>query len=101
MQVQTGIASHRRRFGDWAGGFWLPECGYAPWLDPRLEEAGVRSSCAELTNLFGLPTYSEPEEFSDFDRTDSQPASPVSEEFSDFLQFVHRLRIGARVGHAT
>ena len=40
LQVQTGIASHRRRFGDWEGGFWLPECAHAPWLDPLLEEAG-------------------------------------------------------------
>ena len=54
LQVQTGIASHRRRFGEWAGGFWLPECAYAPWLEPLLEEAGVRSSCVELTNRFGL-----------------------------------------------
>ena len=54
LQVQTGIESHRRRFGEWAGGFWLPECAYAPWLDPLLEEAGVRSTCVELTNVFGL-----------------------------------------------
>ena len=54
LQVQTGIASHRRRFGEWAGGFWLPECAYAPWLDPLLEEAGVRSTCVELTDRFGL-----------------------------------------------
>jgi len=54
LQVQTGIASHRRRFGEWAGGFWLPECAYAPWLEPLLEEAGVRSTCVELTDRFGL-----------------------------------------------
>jgi 1,4-alpha-glucan branching enzyme len=54
VQVQSGIASRRRRFGDWAGGFWLPECAYGPWLDPLLEEAGVRQSCVELTGLFGL-----------------------------------------------
>jgi 1,4-alpha-glucan branching enzyme len=54
VQVQTGIASHRRRFGDWAGGFWLPECGYAPWLGPLLEEAGIRATCVELTGRFGL-----------------------------------------------
>ncbi len=53
LQVQTGIASHRRRFGDWSGGFWLPECAHAPWLDAVLEEAGVRSACVELTALFG------------------------------------------------
>jgi 1,4-alpha-glucan branching enzyme len=54
LQVQTGIASHRRRFGSWHGGFWLPECAHAPWLDPRLEQAGVRSTCVELTGPFGL-----------------------------------------------
>ena len=37
------------RFGDWHGGFWLPECAYAPWLDRLLEEAGVRATCVELT----------------------------------------------------
>ncbi len=54
LQLQTGIASHRRRFGDWSGGFWLPECAHAPWLNPLLEEAGVRATCVELTDRFGL-----------------------------------------------
>ena len=54
LQVQTGIASHRRRFGAWAGGFWLPECAHEPWLDEVLGEAGVRSTCVELTRRFGL-----------------------------------------------
>lgn len=54
LQTQTGIASHRRRFGAWHGGFWLPECAHAPWLDPLLEDVGVRSSCIELTGRFGL-----------------------------------------------
>jgi 1,4-alpha-glucan branching enzyme len=54
LQVQIGVASHRRRFGQHRGGFWLPECGYAPWLGPLLEEAGVRATCVELTELFGL-----------------------------------------------
>jgi 1,4-alpha-glucan branching enzyme len=54
LQVQTGIASHRRRAGAWAGGFWLPECAHAPWLDSLLEDAGVRATCVELTGLFGL-----------------------------------------------
>ena len=44
LQVQTGIASHRRRFGGWSGGFWLPECAHAEWLNPLLEEAGVRAA---------------------------------------------------------
>jgi 1,4-alpha-glucan branching enzyme len=54
LQIQTGIASHRRRFGEWGGGFWLPECAHEAWLDEVLEEAGVRSTCVELTNRFGL-----------------------------------------------
>jgi 1,4-alpha-glucan branching enzyme len=62
VQVQTGIASHRRRFGDWAGGFWLPECAHAPWLDQPLEEAGVRATCVELTGVYGLgsPRHLQP-----------------------------------------
>jgi len=54
LQVQTGVASHRRRFGGWQGGFWLPECAHAPWLDALLDHAGVRATCVELTGLFGL-----------------------------------------------
>jgi 1,4-alpha-glucan branching enzyme len=54
LQVQTAIASHRRRFGGWEGGFWLPECAHAAWLDELLEEAGVRHTCVELTARFGL-----------------------------------------------
>ncbi len=54
LQVHTGIAAYRRRFGDWAGGFWLPECAHAPWLHPLLEEAGVRATCVELTAVLGL-----------------------------------------------
>ncbi len=54
LQVRTGIASHRHRFGEWAGGLWLPECAHAPWLDPLLEDAGVRAACVELTDRFGL-----------------------------------------------
>jgi 1,4-alpha-glucan branching enzyme len=54
-QVQSGVDSHRARFGArWQGGFWLPECGHAPYLEPLLEEAGVRSTCVELTNRYGL-----------------------------------------------
>jgi 1,4-alpha-glucan branching enzyme len=54
-QVQVGVESHRARFGEgWRGGFWLPECGHAPHLEPILEEAGVRCYCVELTNRYGL-----------------------------------------------
>jgi 1,4-alpha-glucan branching enzyme len=62
LQLESGIASHRRRFLDWGGGLWLPECGYAPWLSEPMEEAGVASSCVELTGLFGLgdPRHLQP-----------------------------------------
>jgi 1,4-alpha-glucan branching enzyme len=54
-QVQTGVDSHRARFGgSWGGGFWLPECAHASYLEPLLEEAGVRATCVELTNRYGL-----------------------------------------------
>jgi len=55
LQVRAGIESHRRRFGGgWRGGFWLPECGFAPWLEPTLAEAGVAACCVELTASLGL-----------------------------------------------
>jgi 1,4-alpha-glucan branching enzyme len=62
LQVRTGIASHRRRFLEWEGGFWLPECGYAPWLDGAMEESGVATTCVELTGPFGLgdPRHLQP-----------------------------------------
>ncbi len=49
LQLRSGIASHRRRFGAWGGGFWLPECAYAPWLEGALHAEGVRASCLELS----------------------------------------------------
>jgi 1,4-alpha-glucan branching enzyme len=54
LQVRTGIAAHRARFGDgWRGGFWLPECAHAPWLHGLLEEAGVHAACVDLTDVLG------------------------------------------------
>jgi 1,4-alpha-glucan branching enzyme len=75
-QVEVGVEAHRARFGGesgqgegvrgeagrgdawrsetWRGGFWLPECAYARWLTPALADAGVRATCVELTNRFGL-----------------------------------------------
>jgi 1,4-alpha-glucan branching enzyme len=46
LQLETGIRSHRRRFG-WEGGFWLPECAYAPGLEWRLAEEGVSWFCVD------------------------------------------------------
>ena len=39
--------------GSWSGGFWLPECAHAAWLDELLEEAGVRATCVDLTDVLG------------------------------------------------
>ena len=46
LQLDAGVRSHRRRFG-WDGGFWLPECAYAPGLEWRLAEAGVSWFCTD------------------------------------------------------
>ncbi len=46
LQLDAGIRSHRRRFG-WDGGFWLPECAYAPGLEARLAEQDVGWFCVD------------------------------------------------------
>jgi 1,4-alpha-glucan branching enzyme len=46
LQLDAGIRSHRRRFG-WDGGFWLPECAYAPGMEHRLAEHGVEWFCVD------------------------------------------------------
>jgi 1,4-alpha-glucan branching enzyme len=53
LQLLAGIDAHRERFGSWGGGFWLPECAHAPWLDALLEESGVHACCVDLTDVFG------------------------------------------------
>ena len=54
LQLDTGVASHRRRFGDWGGGFWLPECAYEPGLEQRLAAHGVKAFCVDQTTALGL-----------------------------------------------
>jgi 1,4-alpha-glucan branching enzyme len=51
LQAQTGIDSHRLRFGHWSGGFWLPECAFTPGIDEQLAQAGVRSFCVDQTDV--------------------------------------------------
>ncbi len=60
LQVGSGIAAHRARLGEWRGGFWLPECAHAPWLDPLLEEAGVHATCVDLTDVLGADAHLRP-----------------------------------------
>lgn len=45
-QLDAGVRSHRRRFG-WDGGFWLPECAYAPGLERALAEQGIAWFCVD------------------------------------------------------
>jgi 1,4-alpha-glucan branching enzyme len=57
LQLATALAGHRARFDaarPWRGGFWLPECAHAPWLDPLLEQAGVHATCVDLTDVLGF-----------------------------------------------
>ena len=49
LQVATGIQAHRDRFGQWTGGFWLPECAYRPGLEEPLAAAGVHAFCVDQT----------------------------------------------------
>ncbi len=62
LQVDAGIASHRARFGDFGGGFWLPECAYEPGLERDLAGEGVTAFCVDQTDAFGLgaPEHLEP-----------------------------------------
>jgi 1,4-alpha-glucan branching enzyme len=41
-QVLIGRDLHVNLFGEQSAGFWLPECGYTPALDPILQEANIR-----------------------------------------------------------
>jgi 1,4-alpha-glucan branching enzyme len=52
LQLETGIRSHRRRFG-WDGGLWLPECAYVPGLEWALAEQGVRWFCVDQSEHGG------------------------------------------------
>ena len=60
LQLRSGIAAHRARFGAWRGGLWLPECGYAPWLDGLLADAGVRAACVDLTDVLAPDRHLRP-----------------------------------------
>ena len=46
LQIDAGLRSHRRRFGEPAG-FWLPECAYAPGIERLLAERSISYFCAD------------------------------------------------------
>jgi 1,4-alpha-glucan branching enzyme len=54
LQLATATASHLRRFGEWSGGFWLPECAYEPGLERDLADHGVRAFCVDQTAVPGF-----------------------------------------------
>jgi 1,4-alpha-glucan branching enzyme len=54
LQLATGTASHLRRFDEWSGGFWLPECAYEPGLERDLADHGVRAFCVDQTAVPGF-----------------------------------------------
>ncbi len=53
LQIDAGIRSHRRRFG-WKGGFWLPECAYAPGFEWHLAEHGIEWFCVDQSAAPGF-----------------------------------------------
>jgi 1,4-alpha-glucan branching enzyme len=52
LQIDLGLCSHRRRFGEPAG-FWLPECAYAPGLEGLLAAAGFACFCVDQSRHEG------------------------------------------------
>ena len=46
LQLDAGIASHRRRFGE-PSGFWLPECAYEPGIEGLLAGFGIEYFCVD------------------------------------------------------
>jgi 1,4-alpha-glucan branching enzyme len=79
LQLEAGIRSHRRRFG-WDGGFWLPECAYAPGLEWRLAEQGIRWFCVDQS------AHADPLEALAPIRTDAGPvALPIDWEAISWL----------------
>jgi 1,4-alpha-glucan branching enzyme len=79
LQLDAGIRSHRRRFG-WEGGFWLPECAYAPGLEWHLAEHGVRWFCVDQS------AHAEPLEALAPVRTEAGPvALPIDWEAISWL----------------
>jgi 1,4-alpha-glucan branching enzyme len=49
LQVDAGLRSHERRFGESAG-FWLPECAYVARLEEVLAERGIEYTCLDQSS---------------------------------------------------
>ena len=48
VQLDAGLRSHRRRFGEPAG-IWLPECAYEPGLDELVSRHGLSHFCVDVS----------------------------------------------------
>jgi 1,4-alpha-glucan branching enzyme len=46
LQIDAGVRSHRRRFGEPAG-VWLPECAYVPGLEGLVARHGLSHFCVD------------------------------------------------------
>ncbi len=90
LQIDAGTRSHRRRFG-WDGGFWLPECAYAPGLEWRLAAHGVRWFCVDQS------AGSDPLDALTPVATEAGPvALPIDWEAIELALVARRLPLGPR-----
>jgi len=48
VQVDAGMRSHRRRFGE-PDGFWLPECAYVPGMEELVSRHGLSHFCVDAS----------------------------------------------------
>ncbi len=85
LQLDAGIRSHRRRFG-WDGGFWLPECAYAP--GPRVAPRRARGRAGSASTR--APTSRAARGARARSRTEAGPGGAADRLGGD------RLALGAR-----
>ena len=56
-QLSIGIDIHRKYFGNYSKGFWLPECGYQPFFDQYLKKHNISFFFLDSHAVtFGYPT---------------------------------------------
>lgn len=81
-QVAGGIGSHRRRTGRWNGGFWSPECAYSPALDGPLRDAGVATTCVDLTDRLG---HGDPRQLQPYRTAADTTLLPIDRRLMDLV----------------
>lgn len=50
-QVDMGIKTFKKYFGELPKGFWLPECAYTPGIDKLLHQKGIRYTFVDEQTL--------------------------------------------------